>query len=60
MRKSKMFGLQPPQFPHPHIGKRKSFEKAEAEARKLLQERGMSEDQIEVELNRTKREQLDD
>jgi hypothetical protein len=40
-------------------GMRVSFEQAEAQARDVLRARGFSEAQIDVELRRSKREQLD-
>ncbi len=40
-------------------GLRISFEQAEAHAREVLRARGLSEEQIERELRRSKREQLD-
>jgi len=38
---------------------RVSFEQAEAQAREVLRARGFSEAQIEIELRRAKREELD-
>ena len=40
-------------------GLRVSFEQAEAHAREVLRTRGFSDEQIEIELRRAKREQLD-
>jgi hypothetical protein len=40
-------------------GLRESFQQAEAHAREILRARGFTEAQIEIELRRAKREQLD-
>jgi hypothetical protein len=40
-------------------GQRMSFDQAEAQAREVLRSRGFSEAQIDIELRRVKREQLD-
>ena len=40
-------------------GLRLSFEQAEAQAREVLRSRGLSDAQIDIELRRAKREQLD-
>lgn len=42
------------------MGSQEAFAAAEAKAREILRERGFTEEQIEIELNRTKRSQLDD
>ena len=42
------------------LGERKSFLRAEEKAREILRERGFSEAQIEIELRRVKRRQLDE
>ncbi len=47
-----MAGLQPSQFNSPHVGKRKSFEEIEAQAREVLRQRGFTDAQIEAELKR--------
>ena len=44
----------------PRLSERKSFLKAEEKAREVLRERGFSEAQIEIELRRVKRRQLDE
>ncbi|HEV7694039.1 MAG TPA: hypothetical protein VGO52_24615 [Hyphomonadaceae bacterium] len=44
----------------PRLSERKSFRKAEEKAREILRERGFSEAQIEIELRRVKRRQLDE
>ena len=63
-------GQEPPdRFPRDHssgarslpcLGERKSFLHAEEKAREILRERGFSEAQIEIELRRVKRRQLDE
>jgi hypothetical protein len=56
-------GENPDEKPEPsgvaRPGLRVSFDQAEAQAREVLRGRGFSEEQIEKELRRTKREQLD-
>jgi hypothetical protein len=44
----------------PRLSERKSFLRAEEKAREVLRERGFSEAQIEIELRRVKRRQLDE
>jgi hypothetical protein len=41
------------------LGQRESFIQAEATAREVLRARGFTDEQIEIELRRAKREQLD-
>ena len=54
MRKKDMPGQQTP-LNVPHVGNRKSFKKAEAEARKVLKEKGLTDTEIEAELHRARR-----
>lgn len=42
-----------------HPGERESFAIAEAAAREILRERGLSDDQIDAELSRAHREEID-
>jgi hypothetical protein len=44
----------------PRLSERKSFLRAEEKAREILREKGFSEAQIEIELRRVKRRQLDE
>jgi hypothetical protein len=50
---------KPEQSAIARLGVVESFAQAEAQAREVLRARGFSEAQIEIELRRTKREQLD-
>jgi hypothetical protein len=43
-----------------HPGQRESFQSVEAHAREVLRERGLSEDEIDVELGRAHRDDLID
>jgi hypothetical protein len=56
-------GENPDEKPEPSAiarpGLRQSFDQAEAQAREVLRARGFSEAQIEIELRRAKRTQLD-
>jgi hypothetical protein len=55
-----MAGDQRTQSPKPAIAapwRKKSFARLEAEARKVLRERGLSDAQIEAELHRAKRKE---
>jgi hypothetical protein len=53
-------GAAQPDRSLPRLSDRKSFRKAEEKAREILRERGFSEAQIEIELRRVKRRQLDE
>jgi hypothetical protein len=53
-------GQEPPDRFLPRLSERKSFLRAEEKAREILRERGFSEAQIEIELRRVKRRQLDE
>ena len=55
MRNKDMPGHQITSLSVPHVGNRKSFKKAEAEARKVLKEKGLTDAEIEAELKRAKR-----
>ena len=52
-------GEKPEQSGVARPGQRLSFEQAETQAREVLRSRGFSDAQIEIELRRVKREQLD-
>ena len=47
------------EFGIPDLGNKKSFRKAERAAREILREKGFTEEQIERELQRVKRQSLD-
>ena len=53
-------GAEPPDRSLPRLSERKSFLRAEEKAREILREKGFSEAQIEIELRRVKRRQLDE
>jgi hypothetical protein len=49
-----------PQRSPARLSERRSFLRAEEKAREILREKGFSEAQIDIELRRVKRRQLDD
>jgi hypothetical protein len=53
-------GERKPERSLARLSERKSFLRAEEKAREILREKGFSEAQIEIELRRVKRSQLDE
>ena len=53
-------GQEAPDHSLARLGERRSFLRAEEKAREILREKGFSEAQIEIELRRVRRRQLDE